>query len=165
MTRTITIASTMLLAVGLTACAGADQRGSPAHRLSVWVGGTGLGASIGTLEADNQRVPKDVPNGTGAVHAACGTLEVDAEMANQVLPAPDAEVTELLTAAYGLEGSAGVECYNAGSTDTTQLAKAQRDMTKAEALFAQVLARIQVVDGQSVATTTTTDNTPGGPFG
>jgi hypothetical protein len=115
--------------------------------------------------ADNQRVPKDVPNGTGAVHAACGTLEVDAEMANQELPAPDPQVTELLTAAYGLEGSAGVECYNAGSTDKKQLAKARRDMAGADALFARVLARIQTVDGQLVSTTTTTDNTPVGPFG
>ncbi len=65
-------------ALTLTSCAGADQRGSPAHRMSVWVSGTDFGSSIGTLIADNARVPKDVANGTGAVHAACSTLLNDA---------------------------------------------------------------------------------------
>ena len=52
-------------ALTLTSCAGADQQGSPAHRMSVWVSGTSLGEDIGTLIADNARVAKDVPNGTG----------------------------------------------------------------------------------------------------
>ena len=50
-------------ALTLTSCAGADQEGSPAHRMSVWVSGTSFGEDIGTLVADNARVPKDVPNG------------------------------------------------------------------------------------------------------
>ena len=43
-------------ALTLTSCAGADQQGSPAHRMSVWVSGTGFGEDIGTLIADNARV-------------------------------------------------------------------------------------------------------------
>ena len=62
--------------------------------MSVWVSGTTLGEDIGTLIADNARVPKDVPNGTGAVHAACATMLNDAEMANTNLPSPDPEVTD-----------------------------------------------------------------------
>ena len=54
--------------------------------MSVWTSGTTLGEDIGTLIADNARVPKDVPNGTGAVHAACATTLNDAEMANSSLP-------------------------------------------------------------------------------
>ncbi len=73
-------------ALVLTSCAGADQEGSAAHQMSVWVSGTGFGQDIGTLIADNARVPKDVANGTGAVHAACSTLLNDAEMANTDLP-------------------------------------------------------------------------------
>ena len=73
-------------AIALTSCAGADQQGSPAHRMSVWVNGTGFGEQIGTLIADNARVAKDVPNGTGAVHAACSTIVNDADMANSSLP-------------------------------------------------------------------------------
>src|SRR5271170_1598353 len=83
----------LMVALGVTSCAGEDQMGSPSHRMSVWVRGTALGADIGTLNADNRRVTLDVPNGTGAVHAACGTLEDDAEMANDELPSPDPQVT------------------------------------------------------------------------
>jgi hypothetical protein len=151
--------------VALTSCAGADQQGSAAHRMSVWVKGTGFGQDIGTLVADNARVPKVVPNGTGAVHAACDTMVTDAAMANSELPSPDPEVTDLLTQAYGLEGAAGNQCYDAGATDKTLLAKSARNAIKAEALYGQVLQRIRQIDGRTVATTTTTENGTGGIFG
>ena len=93
-------------ALTLTSCAGADQQGSPAHRMSVWVSGTDFGSAIGTLIADNARVPKDVANGTGAVHAACSTLLNDAQMAYAELPSPDPDVNQLLNSAYTLEQAA-----------------------------------------------------------
>jgi len=163
--RTGSAACVVLLGLGLTSCAGADQRGTPAHRISVWVSGTGLGGDMGNLVADNLRVARDVPNGTGAVHAACGTLEYDAQVANGELPSPDPRVTTLLSKAYGLEGTAGTECYRAGATDKKLLAEAQRAMSQAEVLFSQVRARIESIDGQVVATTTTTDNSAGSVFG
>jgi hypothetical protein len=133
--------------------------------MSEWVTGTGLGGDIGTLNADNARVALDVPNGTGAVHAACGTIEVDADMANGELPSPDAQVTDWLSAAYGLEGAAGTQCYNAGATNTELLAKSASNTAKAHALFQRALIRIQSIIGKPVATTTTTDNATGGIFG
>jgi hypothetical protein len=154
-----------LVGLGLTACAGEDQRGTPAHRMSEWVSGTGFGEDIGTLLADNARVPKDVLNGTGAVHAACGTMEDDAEMANDELPTPDQQVTNWLSTAYGLEGTAGVECYKAGSTNTKLLAEAARATAKAKVLFERSLVRIQSIDNAVVSTTTTTDSASGSIFG
>jgi hypothetical protein len=161
------LALTSATAVTLTSCAGEDQRGSPAHRMSVWVSGTNLGEDIGTLVADNARIAKVVPNGSGAVHAACGTLVTDAEMANTELPSPDPEVTDLLTKAYGLEGTAGNECYDAGSTNKKLLAKSARDAIKAEALSNEALQRIRAIDGKAPATTTTVGNSgnSGGIFG
>jgi hypothetical protein len=163
------LATSLVLMIGgaltLTSCAGADQEGSAAHRMSVWVSGTTLGEDIGTLLADNARVPKDVANGTGAVHAACGTLLDDAEMANTNLPSPDPDVTDLLTKAYGLEGTAGNQCYDAGATNEKLLAQSERNAIKAEALYDQVLQRIRQIDGRTVPTTTTTDNSTGGIFG
>jgi len=159
------VAVLSIVAISATSCAGEDQQGSPAHRMSVWVGGTGLGGSIGTLFADNARVGKDVANGTGAVHAACGTLEDDAEMANGELPSPDPEVTNWLSSAYDLEGTAGTQCYDAGATNPELLAKSQRNAAKAHALFERALIRIQAITGTPVATTTTTDNATGGIFG
>jgi hypothetical protein len=165
-TRGFRVAGLLLVvAVAATSCAGQDQQGSPAHRMSEWVTGTGLGGDIGTLNADNARVALDVPNGTGAVHAACGTIEVDADMANGELPSPDAQVTDWLSAAYGLEGTAGTQCYNAGATNTELLAKSASNTAKAHALFQRALIRIQSIIGKPVATTTTTDNATGGIFG
>ena len=156
---------TAVLALSLTSCAGADQQGSSSHRMSVWVSGTGLGGDIGTLIADNARVPKDVANGTGAVHAACGTMLNDAQMANGSLPSPDPEVTDLLTQAYNLEGTAANECYDAGATNRMLLRRSQRNAIKAEALYNQVIERIRAIDGKTVSTTTTTNNSSGGIFG
>lgn len=158
---------TTAAAVTLTSCAGEDQRGSAAHRMSVWVNGTNLGADIATLVADNARIAKVVPNGTGAVHAACGTLVTDAEMANTELPSPDPEVTDLLTEAYGLEGTVGNECYDAGSTNKQLLAQSAHNAIKAEALYNEALQRIRAIDGKVPVTTTTAGNSgnSGGIFG
>ena len=152
-------------ALTLTSCAGADQEGSAAHRMSVWTSGTTLGEDIGTLIGDNARVPKDVPNGTGAVHAACATMLNDAEMANGSLPSPDPDVTTLLTKAYNLEGTAANQCYSAGATNKGLLTESGRNGIKAEALFEQVIQRIRQIDGRTVSTTTITDNSSGSIFG
>ncbi len=152
-------------ALVLASCAGADQEGSAAHQMGVWVSGTGFGEDIGTLIADNARVPEDVVNGTGAIHAACSTLLNDAEMANTELPAPDPTVTDLLTKAYGLEGTAANDCYDAGSTNKALLNTSYRDGIKAQALYQEALERIRAIDGRLPTTTTTTDNASGGIFG
>ena len=153
-------------ALTLTSCAGADQEGSAAHRMSVWVSGTSFGEDIGTLIADNARVPEDVPNGTGAVHAACSTLLNDAETANTELPSPDPEVTDLLTQAYGLEGDGGERVLRRREPRTRSCSpQSERNGIKAEALYDQVLQRIRQIDGKVVSTTTTTDNSTGGIFG
>jgi hypothetical protein len=152
-------------ALTLTSCAGADQEGSASHRMSVWVSGTSLGEDIGTLIADNARIAKDVPNGTGAVHAACATMLNDAEMANTNLPSPDPDVTALLTKAYNDEGTAANQCYSAGATNKSLLAQSSRNAIKAEAIYQQVLQRIRQIDGRTPSTTTTTDNSSGSIFG
>ena len=164
--RTLAVALTILLGVGAASCAGEDQTGSASHRMSVWVKGTTLGEDIGTLIADNARVPKVVPHGTGAVHAACGTMEDDADMANGELPTPRRPGDRLaVRRAYGLEGTAATECYNAGSTNKKLLAKAETATAKAEALYSRALIRIQSIDGRVPSTTTTTDNGPISIFG
>ena len=160
--RALSAALVVTAALLFTSCAGADQQGSEAHRMSVWVNGTGFGQDIGTLMADNARVSKVVPHGTGAVHAACATMINDAEMANGELPSPDPDVTDMLSQAYGLEGTAGHQCYDAGSTDTKLLSESARNAIKAEAFYAQVLQRIREIDGKTVSTTTTTGVNPGG---
>jgi hypothetical protein len=163
--RVLSVALLVLIGVGAASCAGEDQMGSPSHRMSSWVKGTNLGEYIGTLTADNARLPKDVHNGARAVHAACGTMLDDAEMANGELPTPDSQVTEWLSTAYNLEGTAANECYSAGSTNKGLLEKAERETVKAEALYSRALIRIESIDGQEPSTTTTTENGPISIFG
>jgi len=158
--RLVTTALLAALAVSAASCAGEDQVGSASHRMSVWVKGTGFGEDVGTLVADNARLPKDVRNGTKAVHAACGTMLDDAEMANGELPTPDAQVTAWLSNAYNLEGTAANECFSAGSTNKPLLAKAVTATTRAQALFSRALIRIESIDGREPSTTTTTENGP-----
>jgi hypothetical protein len=161
--RVLAAALVVLLGVGAASCAGEDQVGSPAHRLSVWVRGTGLGGDIGNLVADNARVPKETSS--GGMHAACGTMEQDADAANDELPTPDPQVTDWLSTAYGLEGTAATECYDAGTSDKSLLAKAEASTKKADMLYERVLIRIQSIDGRLPSTTTTTDNGPISIFG
>jgi hypothetical protein len=163
--RIVAGALLVLLGVGAASCAGEDQIGSASHRMSAWVKGTGFGEDIGTLVADNARLPKDVRNGTKAVHAACGTMLDDAEMANGELPTPDAQVTEWLSTAYNLEGTAANECYSAGTANKKLLAKAYAEMAKAQRLFSRALIRIESIDGREPSTTTTTENGPISIFG
>ena len=163
----MSVVVSLAAALTLSSCAGEDQMGSPAHRMSVWVNGTSFGSDIGTLVADNARIAKVVPNGTGALHAACGTLVTDAESANTELPSPDPQVTDLLTQAYGLEGTLGNQCYDAGSTNKKLLAESERNAIKADALYNEVLQRIRTIDGKVPVTTTTSGNSgdTGGIFG
>jgi hypothetical protein len=157
------VALVVLLGVGAASCAGEDQEGSPSHRLSVWVKGTSLGEDIGTLKADNARLFKE--KGQGAFHAACGTMEDDADQANDELPSPDVQVTVWLSTAYGLEGTAATECYSSGGSNLPLLAKAERNTAKANALYSRALIRIASIDGRVPTTTTTTDNGPISIFG
>ena len=163
--RILTAAVLVFFAAGAASCAGQDQSGSAAQRLSAWVKGTGFGEDVGTLMADNARIPKAVRNGTGTVHGACATMLDDAEMANGELPTPDPQVTAWLSSAYSLEGDAANECYDAGSTNKKLLSKAEKAAAKAQALFSRALVRIQSIDGRVPSTTTTTDNGPISIFG
>ena len=168
MTRRFLVTSVVLTfgsAVALTSCAGADQQGDAAQRMSAWVVGTSFGSDVGTLVADNARVPLVARNGSGALHAACSTTLNDAEMAYAELPSPDADVNQYLNSAYMLEQTAANDCYEAGGPDTKLLTESVRDGIKAQALFNEALQRIRQIDGKAVSTTTTTDNSAGGILG
>lgn len=138
--------------------------GSASHQVSVWVKNTGFGQDIGALVADNARIAKETT--VGGMHAACGTMEVDADTANDELPIHGApQVSVWLSTAYGLEGTAANDCYKAGVTNTKLLATAEEDGKKADGLYERALIAIQSIDGRLPTTTTTTDNSPGNILG
>ena len=100
------------------------------------------------------------------MHAACDAMDDDADTANDELPIPGApQVTDWLSTAYGLEGTAAADCYKAGITNKKLLAKAEKDGKTADGLYSRALIAIQSIDGRLPTTTTTTDNSPIGIFG
>jgi hypothetical protein len=160
----IGIAGFVLVAVGVVAFVASGSEvngGTPGQRLADWAAATGLGQSVGTLHDDGVDLQKVLADhrGTGAVHTVCGVLSTDAESANSSLPSPDTTVTQLLAKAYSLEFDAGNDCYKAGATDQTLLAKSASERTEAATLFREVLARVRSVTGRTVSTTTTTQPT------
>lgn len=162
--RLLTAALILALGIGAASCAGEDQVGSASHQVSVWVKNTGFGQDIGALVADNARIAKETT--VGGMHAACGTMEVDADTANDELPIHGApQVSVWLSTAYGLEGTAANDCYNAGVTNAKLLATAEEDGKKADGLYERALIAIQSIDGRLPTTTTTTDNSPGNILG
>lgn len=157
----------VLSALVLGGCSGPYQTGSPAQRMNAWVNDTGFGQQIGTLTADNQRITEVIhlKHGTGAIHADCSLLVSDAETANGNLPTPNHQVSLLLYNAYGLEGEAGTNCYNAGSTNQALLAKSKAERAKAMIEIQSSLKMIEQIMKSTVSTTTTTNPNSGSIFG
>ena len=150
------------VAYGVTSAGGTDRQ-----RTANWVKANQLGQSIGTLNGDNARIDTLVRQGAGTnvLHTVCGVLLTDAEAANGNLPTPDVTLTDLLSKAYGLEGDAANDCYNAGATNKALLARSARERSAAQVLFDQALGRAGSVTGSTVPTTTTTQPDEGGIFG
>jgi hypothetical protein len=154
----------LVLAAG---CAGQDEQGTPAQRMTAWVQGTGAGSAMGTVLGDADRIEKvlALDRGVGAVHTDCGVLLTDAEEANSALPTPDGRTTRDLSDAYALEGEAANDCYNAGTTNQPLLDRSAQERAQAASLITSALARIRQITGTTVSTSTTTQPGGGGMFG
>lgn len=141
--------------------------GTPKQQLKVWVSSTQLGQDVGTLYDVGVAIDKVVAHDKGAraIRTACDVLSVDAESGNSNLPSPDTQITQMLARAYQLEYDAGNNCFAAGATNTKLLARSAAQRGEAEKIFDEVLARVGVLTGESVSTTTTTQPTTGGIFG
>jgi hypothetical protein len=150
----------VVVAVGIVAFVtlGHGVSGTPAQRLRSWVTSTSLGQDVGTLEGDGVAVSRSLSQGKGigAVHTVCAAMADNAQTYNDNLPAPDSTVTQLLARAYGLEYDAAESCYRASSSGSKLLAVSARDRSKAASLFGEVLRRVRLLTGRTVATTTTT---------
>jgi hypothetical protein len=158
----VVVAGVVVVAVGVVAFVsyghGAGSGSSPGQRLASWASSTGLGQDIGTMEGDASHVRETLADheGTGDVHTVCAAMANDAQTFNDELPSPDAEVTQLLARAYGLEYDAAEACYRAGATNRALLAQSARDRKRATSLFDRVVHEVRSVTGSAFSTTTTT---------
>lgn len=151
-------AAAVALPVLLTACAGAEQSGTPAHRVSTWVSGAGAGPAIGAIQADNASVDKALAthSSSGAIRTVCALLSNDATAGNSNLPTPDTQLTTDLENAYQVEYSAGNDCYSGAAGDASLLRRSAKERQQGAADLVKAVARITAVTGHVPSTTTTT---------
>ncbi len=155
------------LAASLAACTPADRIGPPSAQVGTWVQATQLGQSVGTVLGDAARVTTAVREhkSTAVMHTICAVLLNDVEAANSNLPSPDSRLTTLLSDAYGSEGDAANDCYDAGAGSKQLQAKSARERSRARALLLRAMARVALLTGHPVSTTTTVAPGGGGIFG
>jgi hypothetical protein len=156
----------LLLGVGLAACAGQEQSGPPAARVTTWVVGSGGGAAIGTLRADVANIDYVISRHepAGSLRTACALLKNDAEAAIGNLPTPDTRLTDDLDAAYADAAAAADDCYN-GAGGGSLLERSARERAGLAPLLATAIGRIEQVTGRSPSTTTTAPAGNLDPFG
>ena len=155
------------LAGSLAGCTPADRIGPPSARVSTWVHEAQLGQSVGTVLGDAARVTAAVRDhkSTSVMHTICAVLLDDVEAANSNLPTPDQRLTTLLSDAYGTEGDAANDCFDAGAGNPRLQAKSARERSRARSLLLRALARVEAVTGHPLSTTTTIPPGGGGIFG
>jgi hypothetical protein len=125
----VVLPATLLVpGVLLAGCAGAEDSGSPAHRMRTWADGTSFGAGVGSLKGDSAAVAAGYRDGRAlsSLPSACNALALDAQNANDSLPSPDAALTQQLASAYQLYYEAGTACYSSQSSATMRKVTAQR---------------------------------------
>jgi hypothetical protein len=148
------IASLLLaLLLGGTALSACSAGSTTSAKLSNWIGATGLGSDVSQIRTDAANVAKveSIKNAlAGAIRANCAVLDIDTENANQNLPAPDAEVTQDLSDAYGAEIQAAQDCYHGAGKSQALIDRGKVAQTAANADLTQALALVDQLTGQKV---------------
>ena len=148
-------------------CAGQEQSGTPAQRVSTWMVAGGGGSGIGNVEIDAENVDLALAkhNAPAAIKEVCALLSNDAQSAVGILPTPDQELTTALDTAYVDATAAGDDCYNGASGNARLLARSAAERTRLHSLLAVATQRVEAVTGHTPTTDTTVPPTGGGdPF-
>jgi outer membrane murein-binding lipoprotein Lpp len=155
-------------AVGLIlgGCAGQEQMGTPAHRVSTWMNAVG-GSGIGNVEVAARNVDLAISrhNSPSAIREVCDLLSNEAQTSIGNLPAPDDQLTTQLNNAYMEATAAGDDCYNGASGNTRLMARSAAERTKLASLLATAVQMVESVTGQTPTTDTTAPQDGGDPFG
>jgi hypothetical protein len=156
-----------VVTVGLVlgGCAGQEQSGNPAHRVTTWMTAAG-GSGIGNVEVASRNVDLAISqhNSPNALREVCDLLSNEAQTAIGNLPAPDDQLTNQLNTAYMDATAAGDDCYNGASGNARLLARSAAERTKLVSLLAMAVQLIESVTGQTPTTDTTVPQDSGDPF-
>ncbi len=150
----------------LGGCAGQEQSGTPAQRVTTWMNGGG-GSGIGNVEVASRNVDLAIGkhNSAAAIREVCALLSNEAQSAIGNLPAPDEQLTNELNSAYMDATAAGDDCYNGASGDARLLARSAAERTKLVDLLATAVQHVESVTGHTPTTATTAPQGNGDPFG
>ena len=162
------VAVALMAASALAGCAGPDQSGSPAARVSAWVSGAGGGSAVGALEVDSRNIDLALSrhDPAAAIKTVCALLSNDAHVAIGNLPTPDQQLTDDLNRAYEEAATAGDDCYRGSSGSTSLLRRSADERSRSMPLLAAALERVAAITGHTPSTSTT-QPAPGNndPFG
>jgi len=155
----------LVVAGGLGGCAGQEQSGTPAQRVSTWMGGGG-GSGIGNVEVATRNVDLALSqhNSAAAIREVCSLLSNEAQTSIGNLPAPDDQLTNQLDAAYMVATSAGDDCYHGASGDSRLLARSATERARSLAELAAAVDYVRTVTGHTPTTNTTAPQGGGDPF-
>lgn len=168
--RSTVLSLAVLVAVGsalLAGCAGQEQTGPPAARVSTWVSGAGGGVAIGTLEVDSRNIDHALSqhDPAAAIKTVCALITNDAQTDIGNLPTPDDQLTTDLNDAYEDASAAGDDCYRGAGAGTPLLERSAAERAKLVPLLSTAVQRIVAVTGRTPSTSTTQPPPDGDPFG
>ena len=143
--------ATILSLVAGIALAGCGSTQTPASAVTSWARGASLSEGVSTLLADSHGVHVAIVRHQGVkqLHTVCVELLNDAQGTNDALPTPDAQLTRLLSEAYGHLVHAANACY-AGAASRVALAAADRERSAAIGLLIEAVLREEAVAGRTL---------------
>ena len=166
--KAFTLSVILVGASVLAGCAGQEQSGPPAARVSAWVSGAGGGAAIGTLQVETRNIDLALyrHDPAAAIKTVCALLTNDAQTAIGNLPTPDPQLTADLNRAYEDAAAAGDDCYAGSSGTPSLLQRSAAERARLMPLLAASLDRITHLTGHTPSTSTTRPAAgTGDPFG
>ncbi len=157
----------VVVVTSLGGCAGQEQSGSPAQRVSSWMNAGGGGSGIGNVDVASRNVDLALArhNVPSAIKEVCALLSNEAQTGIGNLPTPDDQLTTELNAAYEDATAAGNDCFHGADGDRTLMARSAAERTRLIGLLDAVVAHVKRITGKTPTTETTAPQSGGDPFG
>ena len=158
--------SVLVAMVVLGGCAGQEQSGTPAQRVTTWIDGGG-GSGIGNVEVASRNVDLAIArhNSPAAVREVCALLSNEAQTSIGNLPTPDEQLTNELNAAYQVATAAGDDCFKGASGDARLLARSAAERVRLIGMLTTAVDHVESMTGRTPTTATTAPQGGGDPFG
>jgi len=165
--RALSGGAAVVVALALSGCAGQEQSGTAAHRVSTWMVAGGGGSGIGNVgvAARNVDLALSGHNVPSAIKQVCALLSNEAQTAIGNLPTPDDQLTTELNAAYEDATAAGNDCFHGAGGDRTLMTRSAAERTRLIGMLDAVVAHVKRITGKTPTTETTAPQGGSDPFG